>query len=80
MLHPNGDARSTNVIITGAKNNGNHVDCFKASRKNYWLARLSKQAFKISKSRYDMFNKYDSRRLRQISNIFRQDFHTHAVC
>jgi hypothetical protein len=77
-LHHNGDTRSTNMVITGAKRCGNTVDCFKASRKNYWLARLTKHI--SNKSRQKTMNKYDSRRNRQTRNLIKQDFHTHTVC
>ena len=73
------DGRSTKIAITGAKYTGPDVDCFKETRKNYWLTRLNGEELKITSCRRSMITKHDSRRMRQISHLFSQDFRTYAA-
>jgi len=73
------DGRSAKIAITCTKYNGPDINCFKATRKNYWMTRLNGQVSKIKSSRRNMISKYDSRRLRQISHLFSQDFNTYAA-
>ena len=65
---------STKVLLNGSIFQGENIDHFKATRKNYWLTRMNGRDDTVRPSRRENINLFSSRRMRKISHIFSQDF------